>query len=1127
MTGQVAAWLEKVGLPQYLKSFSDHGIDFDILSEITDRDLATMGVMLGHRRRLLRSIAELDVPKARPLAPMIDAGAERRQLTILFCDLVGSTALSQQFDPEEMRGILQAYREAATAVIAGYDGIVSRLVGDGILSYFGYPSAHEDDAERAVRAGLEISTAVQAIDVQPGLRLEVRIGIATGLVVVGDLIAKGASSRLEVIGETPNLAARMQTLADPGSVVIAASTRRLLGNLFQLRALGTRAIKGFSEPVDVWAVERASPLASRFEAYHAAGLAGFVGREQELARLAECKQRAWRGHGQVVLISGEPGIGKSRLSEHFLSERVGTEPHIRLRYQCSPHHRASALYPVITQLQRAARIGAGDSNLQRLRKLEALLGRSDLKAPTLVPLFADLLSIATDGHYAPLDWTPQQLRRNTLAALIQRLQRLCTEAPVVCIVEDLHWADASSLELLHLVVRLADQLRLLLVLTFRDEFKLPWMGPANLTTLELGRLKETEVQRMIADVIGSRAVPSELVTQIATRTDGVPLFVEELTRTVLELGVLEKGAGGRYRIAGSLPRLSIPTTLQDSLMARLDRLGPAKEVAQICAVIGREFSDVLLRAIADRDDAELDLRLAQLEGAELIFRNRSAGEGVYVFKHALVQNTAYESLLRSSRRRLHERIAAALQETFTHIAAVSPEIAAHHFTQAGLVEDAVEWWGKAGDRSLRSSAYPEAIAHLTKAIGLAEGLSESPAGQSRRLQLQIAYGNALIATRGYGAPETSVAFARARELASGLRGAPERFAATYGLWVGSLVRSELGSMQELAQAFLEDTADRPDAPEAGIAHRVCGMTRWFEGNFVDARRHLEQALTIYRDEHDRNLAFLYGHDYGIAAAIYLALVLWPLGAVDRAEQLAQEAIRRAADSGHVATMVYTHFHKIVLEAMRGNPKGARPHVDAVIELSREHSLLLYTRAAKFWNGWIRCHLGEPAAGLREMEESIALPLVGKMATGLYVPLTWTLLAEAKACEGRFIEALAILDEQLLEVERTGQEWFTPEIQRRRGELLLRKDSLDIVAAETAFTQAMATARAQQTATFELRAALSLARLYQASGTDAQARSVLGPVLGMFTGAQGLPEIFEARAAMARSSTTGPCANPCD
>ena len=1127
MTGQVAAWLEKVGLPQYLKSFSDHGIDFDILSEITDRDLATMGVVLGHRRRLLRSIAELDVPRARLLAPKIDAGAERRQLTIMFCDLVGSTALSQQFDPEEMREILQAYREAATAVIASYDGIVSRLVGDGILSYFGYPSAHEDDAERAVRAGLEITAAVQAIDMQPGLRLEVRIGIATGLVVVGDLIAKGASSRLEVIGETPNLAARMQAFAEPGTVIIASSTRRLLGNLFELRALGTRAIKGFNEPVEVSVVERPSPLASRFEAYHSAGLGGFVGREHELERLSECKQRAWRGQGQVVLISGEPGIGKSRLAAHFLNERVAAEPHIRLRYQCSPHHRASALHPVIAQLQRSAKLGAGDSNDQRLRKLEALLGRSDLKTATLVPLFADLLSIATDGHYPPLDWTPQQLRRNTLAALIQRLQRLCADAPVVCIVEDLHWADATSLELLGLAVRLADQLRLLLVLTFRNEFSLPWMGPANLTTLELGRLKETDVQRMIAEVIGSRAVPSELVTQIAARTDGIPLFVEELTRTVLEMGFLEKGAGGRYRMAGSLPRLSIPTTLQDSLMARLDRLGPAKEVAQVCAVIGREFSDVLLRAISDKDDAELDARLAQLEAAELIFRSGAAPEAVYTFKHALVQDTAYESLLRSSRRRLHERIAAVLQEKFPDAAAAAPEIAAHHLTQAGLVEDAVEWWGKAGDRSLRSSAYPEAIAHLTKAVGLAEGLSESPPGQSRRLQLQIAYGNALIATRGYGAPETSVAFARARELASSLKGAPERFAATYGLWVGSLVRSELGSMQELAQAFLHDTADRPDAPEAGIAHRVCGMTRWFEGNFVDAKQHLEQAITIYRDEHDRNLAFLYGHDCGIAAAIYLALVLWPLGEVDRAEQLAQQAIRRAADSGHVATMVYTHFHKIVLEAVRGNPEGARPHVDAVIELSREHGLLLYTRAGKFWNGWIRCRLGERAAGLQEMEDSIALPLVGKMATGLYVPLTWTLLAEAKAGEGQFDEALAILDEQLVQVERTGQQWFTPEILRWRGELLLRKDPIDIVAAEAAFIRAIETARAQHTATYELRAALSLARLYQASGTDAQAHSVLSPLVGMFTNAQELPEIFEARAAMERSSKTSPCANPCD
>jgi tetratricopeptide (TPR) repeat protein len=542
----------------------------------------------------------------------------------------------------------------------------------------------------------------------------------------------------------------------------------------------------------------------------------------------------------------------------------------------------------------------------------------------------------------------------------------------------------------------------------------------------------------------------------------------------------------------------------------------------VCAVIGREFSDVLLRAIADKDDAELDAQLAQLERAELIFRSKSAPDGVYTFKHALVQDTAYESLLKSSRRRLHECIAGTLQERFPEAAAAAPEIAAHHFTQAGLVEDAVEWWGKAGDRALRSSAYHEAIAHLTKAIGLAEGLSDGPAGQSRRLQLQIAYGNALISTRGYGAPETSVAFARARELASSLKGAPERFAATYGLWVGSLVRSELGSMQELAQAFLNDTGDRPDSPEAGIAHRVCGMTRWFEGNFVEAKQHLEQALSVYRSEHDGNLAFLYGHDYGIAAAIYLALVLWPLGEVDRAEQLAQDSIRRAAEGGQVTTLVYAHFHKIVLEAVRGSPERAKPHVDAVFELSREHGLLLYTRASKFWNGWIHCHLGERKVGLQQMQDSIALPLVGKMATGLYVPLTWTLLAEAKAAEGQFDEALAILDEQLGEVEQTGQEWFTAEILRRRGELLLRKDPRDIVAAETAFTRALETAGRQQAATFELRAALSLARLYLASGTGEQARAVLAPVVGTFTHTEDLPEVFEAREALDRSIKTSTC-----
>jgi class 3 adenylate cyclase len=593
MTGQVAAWLEKVGLPQYLKPFSDYGIDFDVLPEITDRDLESMGVLLGHRRKLLRSIAELHCPTSR--LPALETKAaptaepERRQLTIMFCDLTDSTALSRRLDPEELREIIQAYRDTATAVITSYDGVVARLLGDGILSYFGYPSAHEDDAERAVRAGLETIAAVRAVDTRPRERLEVRIGIATGLVVVGDLIGKGASSQQEVTGETPNLAARMQSLADADSVVIASSTRRLIGNLFQLREMGAREVKGFSEPIEAWAVEGPILIPSRFKAFRSARLVGFVGREQEMDRLAECKQRAWRGRGQVVLISGEPGIGKSRLAAHFFNEQIASEPHIRLRYQCSPHHRASALRPIIVQLQRAAKLGAGDTAEERLHKLETLLRHAHEREQTVVPLFANLLSIPMNRRYPPLEWTPQQLRRNTLAALVKGLQQLSAVDLVFCICEDVHWADATSLELLDLAAEQADRLRLMIVITFRGEYSPPWAGLPEVTTLTLGRLKEADVERMIEEVIGSRSIPSELVTQIAAKTDGVPLFVEELTRTVFEMGILYKGDDGRYRIDGSLPRLSIPSTLQDSLMARLDRLGPAKEVAQISAVIGREF----------------------------------------------------------------------------------------------------------------------------------------------------------------------------------------------------------------------------------------------------------------------------------------------------------------------------------------------------------------------------------------------------------------------------------------------------------------------------------------------------------------------------------------------------------
>jgi class 3 adenylate cyclase len=761
----IAKWLEKLGLGQYAQCFAENGIDLLDLRHLTDQDLKDIGVLLGHRRRMLAAIAELAgtapaTPQAvAPPEPKPRDFAERRQLTVMFCDLVGSTALSGRLDPEEMREVIQAYRDACSGPVARYDGFIAKFMGDGILAYFGFPRAHEDDAERAVRAALDIVTAVGRLRV-PG-PLKVRVGVATGLVVVGDLIGGGASQEQTVVGDTPNLAARLQALAEPGTIVVAASTRRLLGDLFKLRDLGRHDLKGFAKPVNAWVVEGLLGCESRFEATHAARLTTFVGREDEIALLLDRKNLAWLGEGQIVLVSGEPGVGKSRIAA-ALSARIASEPHTRLRYQCSPYHRDSALYPFMAQLERALEWKLDDPPERRLDRLEALLAMGTPRVKTVAPLFAALLSIPFTGRYPSLALSPAQQRRQTLAALLDQFEGLARKQPILLLFEDVHWADPTSIELLDLAVERIRHLPVLGIFTFRPEFEPPWAGLPNVTTLALGRLNQSYVQTMAEQVAGGRRLPAEVMGQIITKTDGMPLFVEELTKTVLEAGILVEDAEG-YRLDGPLPPLAIPTTLHDSLMARLDRLSPVKEIAQVGATIGREFSYVLLHAVIGSDESSLNAALSQLEAAELLFRTRGPPDVRYTFKHALVQDAAYESLLKSRRQVLHSCIAEALRNQFPTIAETEPEIVAYHFSQSGFTESAVEWWGKAGERAMHRSAYKEAIAHLEKALDLAQTLADEPSLQLLKLRLLSTYAYALLHSRGPTSREATAAFIRARE----------------------------------------------------------------------------------------------------------------------------------------------------------------------------------------------------------------------------------------------------------------------------------------------------------------------------------------------------------------------------
>jgi class 3 adenylate cyclase/tetratricopeptide (TPR) repeat protein len=724
----IAEWLASIGLSEYAQRFGDNAIDLSVLRDLTEQDLKDLGVLLGHRRKMLRAIAELEGTALAPTETATESApqdaAERRHLTVMICDLV------------------DAYHAACARIMRTYDGFLAEFRGDGILAYFGYPIAHEDDAERTVRAGLDIIAAVGRLETRAAEPLAVRIGIATGVVVIGDLSREGALREHAVVGDTPNLAARLQALAEPGTIVVAASTRRLLGDLFRLRDLGSHEVRGIAEPVAAWAVERVSDSESRFEAVRAAGLTDLIGRADELDFLLERQRLAWKGEGQIVLISGEPGIGKSRLAA-ALAERIAGQPHTRLRYQCSPYHTNSALRPFIAQLERAAGFKADDPSEQRLDKLEALLAMGASQVQAVAPLFAALLSIPFGERYPPLALSPTQQRRRTLAALLDQFEGLARRQPILLSFEDAHWADATSLELLDLTVERVRQLPVLALFTFRPEFEPPWVGLPNVGTLTLGRLDRDDVENMVARVTAGRVLPAEVMKQIVAKTDGNPLFVEELTKTVLEAGILVENGEG-YRLDGPLPPLAIPETLQDSLMARLDRLAPVREIAQIGAAIGREFSYSLVRALVWRGETALKDALAQLEEAELVFRRGEPPEAVYSFKHALVRDVAYESLLKSRRQQLHGQIASTLEERFADIVASQPEIVAHHFTEAGLVDRAIEYWLKAGAKAYSLYANEDAVRFFERSLTLLEKLPETRDNLERAVDIRFQLRNALL-----------------------------------------------------------------------------------------------------------------------------------------------------------------------------------------------------------------------------------------------------------------------------------------------------------------------------------------------------------------------------------------------
>jgi tetratricopeptide (TPR) repeat protein len=933
--------------------------------------------------------------------------------------------------------------------------------------------------------------------------LKARVGIATGMVVVGEIVGEGVAQERSVVGDTPNLASRLQALAEPGIVVVSASTRRLLGDLFQTRNLGPVEIKGLNEPTNAWAIEGVLASESRFEAVRPTRLVSFVGREAEINLLLDRQRQAWDRKGQVVLVSGEAGIGKSRVVAAF-SERIAGGRHIRLRYQCSPYHRDSALYPFIGQLERAAGFNPDDPAEDRIQKLEAVIALATPEVSNVVPLIAALLSIPTGERYQPLALSPAQQRRQTLAALLDQLEGLAHRQPVLLIFEDAHWADATSVELLDLVMERIRQLPILAVITFRPEFEPPWAGLHGTTPLNIGRLDQVHARAIIEDLTGGRRLPPEVMEQIISKTDGIPLFVEELTKTVLESGLLTEDAGA-YVLDGPLPAFAIPTTLQDSLIARLDRLAPVKEIAQVGAAIGRQFTYALLRRVVGRDTATLDAALAQLEEAELVLRRDVSSEVSYIFKHALVRDAAYGSLLKSRRQVLHRRIAEVLSQQFKQLAETQPEIVAHHYTEAALPEPAVEWWRKAGERSRARSAFVETIAHFRKAIDLADGLADGPSARLLRLRLQIAYANAELHAHGPAAPEPTAAFARAREIAAGVENAPERFSSYYGLFISHYLRGDIASAHEVAEAMLSEAERAPGSAETSIAHRVFGMTCHVKGDYVNGRAHLDRALTSYDPERDRGVVW-FGVDTGVATKCMLALVLWPLGEISCALNIAEDAIADATRIGHVPTMAFAYSIMSLTAALRRDADCALRLAENALGLAREHSMPLYIAIGTLVHGWCRWHSGVSEAGLAEMREGSAL--LRRQGCNLLSLFAVGLQAEAEAVSGRPEEGLALLDSAFADIRQTGAHVWDAELHRLRGEILEYRADLDLEGSEHAFGLALESARLQKTKTFELRAALALARLYKATGRTEGIQVLFEPVVAGFDEASLLREMTE-------------------
>ncbi|MGA9198520.1 MAG: adenylate/guanylate cyclase domain-containing protein [Pseudolabrys sp.] len=1100
-TTDLAEWLGRHGLDQYAQTFAENNIDYSVLPDLTEDDLEKLGVSLGHRKKLLRAIdavrpagrargtTEVSQIGTEAISPVQHRDAEFRQITVMFCDLVGSTQLSEKLDPEDFQKLIDAYRAVCRTAIGRYEGRVARYFGDGVMAFFGWPRAHEDDAVRAVHAALEIVSGVTKIS--GPVTLASRVGVCSGPVVVGETEDSGTPWSMDAVGETPNIAARLQTLAAANTVFISESTRRLVSSAFDFQDLGLQELRGLTEPLHVYRAHAAKNIASRFDAAHAGSLTPLVGRSTELRLLLERWQKVKGGDGQVILLSGIPGVGKSRLL-HELKLHIQRESHFLLHHQCSPYHSQSAFFPVIEQIQQAAQLTAREADADKIAKLEAYFRRSTDSPAVPVLLIANLLSISTGNHRELSELTPQQIKNRTISALVDALLAISVQRPTVCIFEDAHWLDPSTLELLELIVSRIDHARLLLIVSCRPEFRPQWITHPNITTFSLTRLSHTEVKEMIRDLLRGGSMPQQLFDQIVEKADGVPLFIEELTSNMLSAPLRIRG---NFEHTAQPALLRVPDTLSDALMERLDRVEPSRRLAQIAAVIGREFSFDLLSAAARIDEDDMRLALSLLEQTGIIYRVGISPFVRFAFKHVLLRDAIYDSLLRSKRQQIHADIASILEHDLPELVENQPEILAYHYQEAGDHQLAIRFWFKSGQRALANSANVEAIANFRKALRLLNALPEATEHIKQEVDIQLALGIPLIAVRGYTSAETREAFSRALNLCQRLGNIPEYFQALFGRWGHSWMSGKNDEALSMADEFLSQSRASSDPALPMVAHRVMGSTLLTIGEFQSSANHFEETIRLSTSKGKQSLYNLYMVEPQAASLLLLSWDLWFLGYPDQSLSRVSEALALAQDLGHPYTVAFAHYMTSVVHLLRGDATRAFASAEKSFEISQEQRFSLYEILSRISRGRAVGNLGR--LGEARAEIALGIEEARRKGIGFMLPMMDSWLADIHTKAGENAHALAIVEQALTNInDVTGRSWES-ELHRQRAQILLTLNPSRASKAESYLKKSIEVARSQSAKSLELRAATSLAELWRTQGRFDEARTLLEPICSWF------------------------------